>query len=169
MNCNQFDRSLAEWVKGRLLSREAEQMTDHASRCAVCARAEVVERELQDSWTVLSATPRTPDLRVAFAARLSKADAKPRRSASWPRRLAFGGSLSACAAVAITWLVLLRNPGPLTPGPSADLAVDEAHVVRLVSDMQRLPDTTSEFAFDDRYGSAEADSDGPGADRPEIR
>lgn len=134
MNCKEFEDLLPDWVAGRLSGEQAAQMEQHRSACPACARAEAAESDLRARWRALQAVRNTPDIRPRLAARLAEAAAASR--ALFVRRVALvGGAFATAALGALMLFHTMRGPVP-TDGEEV---VNEAHVVHLVTEMQRLP------------------------------
>lgn len=130
ISCKEFEDLLPEWVAGRLSNVQATQMEQHCAACPTCAHAEAAESDLRARWRVLQTVQNTPDIRPRLAARLAEAAAASR--ALFVRRMALVGGAFATAALCA--LMIFH-----TAHSSREKAVNEAHVVNLVAEMQQLP------------------------------
>ena len=137
MNCKEFERDLADWVAGRLPGERILPMESHRIACPACARAEAAERQLRALWRDLPALPEAPDIWPRLGARL-RAPAPAPRSGWASRRVLQGALATALLLWALFWMRPLSGPPQTAPGDGPPV-VDEARVVRLVAEMQRLP------------------------------
>lgn len=114
MKCRDFQRMLADWVRGRLPNDNAEQMTNHTAECRSCADEAEMERSLRQTFQLVPPITRTPDLWERIEARVETAQ-RPRFAFRFQRFFALSGALA--AGILAVALFPLKTP-VTSPGTS---------------------------------------------------
>lgn len=156
MKCRDFEFDLSDWIAGRLAADRSARMQEHADNCRACSVATEHERSLRVAIAAVPPITRTPDLWLRISDRI----AAPAARASWldrlfpkPSRAGYGLSFASGLAVIAVCAVIFTHRSPVggtSPTAGANLPpeqVDEARVVKLVADMQSVPEAGSEMGL----------------------
>jgi hypothetical protein len=146
MNCRNFDRSLPDWIAGRLSPEQAAQMAQHHAGCAQCRSATLAERSLQQRLGDLSLPAHLPTIETRLAERLAQESSRPPLFVFGRPNWAMGGAL---AAVALACTLLMAGPPRsrpvgIPPEQAPVATADESVIVEKISEFQQLPDAESE-------------------------
>ena len=110
IRCDDLERSLDDYLAGRLSERDAIALELHAASCARCeARLEAVTRRPVDLSAALPATLREDTLRAVESARTGS---RGRHAQPIRRSWAWTGGLTAIAAAALIYVVTQRTVPP---------------------------------------------------------
>jgi len=141
MRCREVGPLIADWVAGRLEPGVAPRVQEHLAACDSCRREAAAESRMRTLMRALPSEPLARDLTPAVLARIADAG-KPVRLA-WFRR---APAVAFAAGVFCALALLVKAPQVRVQPPIAVAAVDEGRVVRMVADMQELPDPVGESA-----------------------
>jgi anti-sigma factor RsiW len=135
MKCNLVREDITPWLRGRLSEERAAQVAQHCAACAECQAVAEEERALLKLFDAVPQPPACRDVWPDLFERISKQD---RRHAWLGRRWAFSGALATAAACLA--LVFVLRPGMENKTVRNESGVDERRIVRMVADMQTLPE-----------------------------
>lgn len=142
MNCRQVRGEIAEWVRGRVSEQRANSLAEHCAACAKCRAAVEEERALLKLFQAAPQPPAVRDLWPDVMQRISERDC--RRPRWFVRRWVFSGAVATAAACLV--LAIVVRPGIERVASRSQSGVDEQRIVRMVADMQTLPEPdTSEL------------------------
>jgi anti-sigma factor RsiW len=142
MKCREANLLIADWVAGRLEPGVAPRMQEHLSVCERCRMEASLEAQMRDRLGSLTAADLRRDITSDVLARIAEAR-KPARL--WaPRRAPAFAVAVAGVACAIVLFVATGSDRKPQPGVTS---VDETKVIRMVADMQQMPDGSEESLF----------------------
>lgn len=139
MKCRDVGPHIADWVAGRLEPGLAPRVQEHLACCEACRREAAAESRMRDLLGSFATEDLHRDLAPAVTARIAAAHA-PRRFGLFRPAPAFAFALAGVACAVVLWTKVQSPVGPAV----AVKPVDESRVVRMVADMQQIPDSTDE-------------------------
>lgn len=153
VNCEKFERDVADWASGRLCAESAWRMANHTRECAACARIIFQEQRLRDVWQETRECSMRPDLWPQLAAGLALTQQR--------RVMPAGRYVMAFSGAAVVICLTLFGRQPLAVSQSSQNAVVE---------VSAIPQSNSEaWPLLPRVSPAEPNVDDPtGASMDEV-
>jgi hypothetical protein len=137
MKCREAAPLIADWVAGKLKPGVGPRMQEHLAVCERCRAEATAESRMRDLLGTFESAELQRDLAQDAITR-AVALCKPNRLWAPRRSPAFAFAFAGVACAVVFWALVPRR---ITPVPAA---LDEGRMVRMVADMQQVPDASED-------------------------